>query len=138
MSEEGFFATIILGKYSPAKGKMQFTLGGHFPPVWIGRDGLCQIPEMKGISLGISPEATYRKEEITLSPGESILFMTDGITEAENAMDELFGNHRILDCIGKNEGPPWGEGILKAVQDWRGRKAANDDTTLMEIWRVDK
>ena len=138
MSEEGFFATIILGKYSPATGKIQFTLGGHFPPVWIGRDGLGHIPEMKGISLGISPEATYRKDEITLSPGESILFMTDGITEAENVQDELFGNRRILDYIQKTEGPPWGEGLLKEVKGWRGSKEANDDTTLMEIWRVNK
>jgi serine phosphatase RsbU (regulator of sigma subunit) len=64
--------------------------------------------------------------------------MTDGITEAENVQDELFGNRRILDYIKKTEGPPWGEGLLKEVKGWRGMKEANDDTTLMEIWRVDK
>jgi len=138
MSEEGFFATIILGKYSPKTGKMQFALGGHFPPVWIGKDGSGHIPKVKGISLGISPEAKYGKEEITLSSGESILFMTDGITEAENEQDELFGNNRLLEFIEKTQGPPWGEGLLGVVKEWRGRKQANDDTTLMEIWREPK
>jgi phosphoserine phosphatase RsbU/P len=135
MSEEGFFATIILGKYSPHTGEMQFSLGGHFPPIWVGKNGVGQIPEMKGVSLGISPEAAYRKQVITLLPGESILFMTDGITEAENAKDELFGNQRLLEYIQKTEGPPWGESLLEAVEDWRGGRQANDDTTLMEIWR---
>ncbi len=88
--------------------------------------------------MGISPEATYRKEDITLSPGESILFMTDGITEAENEQLELFGNRRIVEYIEKTKGPPWGEALLGAVKEWRSGKEANDDTTLMEIWRVDK
>ena len=61
--------------------------------------------------------------------------MTDGITEAENEKDELFGNHRLLEYVQNAEGPPWGEGLLKAVENWRGRRQANDDTTLMEIWR---
>ena len=135
MSEEGFFATIILGRYSPLTGKMQFALGGHFPPIWVRKHNVGQIPEMKGVSLGISPEAVYGKEDITLAPGESILFMTDGITEAENEKNELFGNHRLLEYVQKADGPPWGKGLLKTVEKWRGRRPANDDTTLMEIWR---
>ena len=74
MAEEGFFATIIMGRYWPATGKMQLACGGHLPPLWIKRDGLRDSLDITGPSLGIIPGADYEKEEIILSPGESILF----------------------------------------------------------------
>ncbi|NIR13826.1 MAG: SpoIIE family protein phosphatase, partial [Desulfobacterales bacterium] len=67
------------------------TLGGHLPPLLIAGDQLREISELRGISLGVAPDATYEKKEIFLSPGESILFVTDGVTEAENERAELFG-----------------------------------------------
>jgi phosphoserine phosphatase RsbU/P len=135
MSEEGFFATIILGRYWPETGKMQLTKGGHLPPLWISRDGLIKVPELKGLPLGIAPGSGYEKKEIILSPGESILFITDGVTEAENKQDELFGHHRLVDYIQKTNGPPWGNGLLDAINTWQNATDASDDLTMLEIWR---
>ncbi len=135
MAEEGFFATIIVGRYWPATGRMQLARGGHLPPLWISKDGLGNIPELKGSALGVAPGIKYEKKEIILSLGESILFLTDGVTEAENEEVELFGNRRLIDYIQKTEGPPWGKGLLGSVYTWQGTAKASDDLTMLEIWR---
>ncbi|UCD32024.1 MAG: SpoIIE family protein phosphatase [Desulfobacterales bacterium] len=135
MAAEGFFATIIIGRYWPATGKMQLVRGGHLPPLWIKQDGLKNSLELKGPSLGITPEADYQKTEIILSPGESILFLTDGVTESENEQKELFGQHRLVECIQKTNEPPWGKDILDAINAWKGTAKASDDLTMLEIWR---
>ena len=134
-SEEGFFATIALARYWPASGKMQLTLGGHPPPLWIAEGAIVDLPQCEGMSLGVTPDAHYDKQEISLSPGESILFFTDGIIEAENANHELFGSDRLVDYIKNSTGPPWGEGLLNIIRGWRGNAAVNDDLTIVEIWR---
>lgn len=133
--DEGFFATIVLGRYWPADGRMQLTQGGHLPPLWAAGGKLIGVPEIKGMSLGVTPNAEYKSKEIVLSPGESILFLTDGVTEAENRRGELFGNDRLLGQIKSASGPPYGKGLLDAVNHWRGTAEANDDLTMLEVWR---
>jgi serine phosphatase RsbU (regulator of sigma subunit) len=133
--DEGFFVTIILGRYWPAEGRMQLTLGGHLPPLLVAGDQLRDVSQLKGISLGVEPDAKYEKKEIFLSPGGSILFVTDGVTEAENERAELFGRRRLSAHIISASGPPYGKGLLDAVNAWRGKAEANDDLTMLEIWR---
>jgi len=137
-SEEGFFATIVLARYWPHSGKMQLTLGGHLQPLWIVESGIGNLPQINGISLGITPDVHYEKKEIILSPGESVLLFSDGVIEAENEDNELFGNDRLVGYIKDAKGPPWGKGLLDLINHWRGKANANDDLTLLEIWRDQK
>ncbi len=134
-SEEGFFATIVLARYWPDSGKMQLTLAGHLQPLWIVESGIGNCPQINGISLGITPDVRYEKKEILLSPGESILLFTDGVIEAQNEDNELFGNERLVDFIKDAKGPPWGKGLLDFISNWRGNSSASDDLTILEIWR---
>ncbi len=134
-SEEGFFATIVLARYWPDSGKMQLTLAGHLQPLWIAESGIGNCPQINGISLGITPDVRYEKKEILLSPGESILLFTDGVIEAQNEDNELFGNERLVDFIKDAKGPPWGKGLFDFISKWRGNANASDDLTLLEIWR---
>ena len=137
-SEEGYFATITLARYWPSSGKMQIARGGHLHPLWIVGGDIGDLPHLKGISLGVTPDVRYEKTEIILSPGESIFLFTDGIIEAENEDNELFGNDRLLGYIKDTKGPPWGKGLLDLICNWRGNSPANDDLTLLEIWRDQK
>ena len=136
ISEEGFFATIVLVKYWPISGKMQLSIGGHLEPLWITDDGIINLPMPKGISLGITPNAHFRKKEITLSPGESIFLFTDGVIEAQNEAEELYGNDRLVEFLtAKKKGNPIGKELLNEIERWRGNAKVNDDITLLEIWR---
>jgi serine phosphatase RsbU (regulator of sigma subunit) len=134
-AEEGFFATIALVRFWPRSGKMQLAMGGHLKPLWIRAGGTGDLPPINGISLGVTPDAGYEKKEIWLSPGESLLLYTDGITEACNLDQELMGLDRVLASIKSAQGPPWGSTILEAIRLWQRDVPACDDITLLEIWR---
>ncbi len=134
-SEEGFFATIVLVRYWPQSGNMQLSIGGHIPPLWIAKNHIRNLPPLNGISMGVTQDAPYEKKEILLSRGESILLFTDGVIEAENEDNELFGNERLVGFIKDAKGPPWGKGLLEFLSNWRGNSSASDDLTILEIWR---
>ena len=135
MSEEGFFATTVLSKYWPRSGRVQTARAGHPHPMWVINHGCRELPKLGGIPLGVEFGTEYEKTEFVLSPGEAILFITDGVTEAENEESELFGNDRLTDYFGVGSGPPWAEGLLERIGSWRGNAATNDDLTIVEIWR---
>ena len=135
MSEEGFFATMVLSKYWPGTGRVQIARAGHPNPLWVINHGFRELPKLDGISIGIEFGTEYEKTEFVLSPGEALLFVTDGVTEAENEESELFGNDRLTDYFEVASGPPWAEGLLQRIGSWRGNAAINDDLTIMEIWR---
>lgn len=133
--EEGFFATVVLARYWPATGRVQFIRAGHPNPVWITGGEIQDVPLGKNIALGISPDVNFETSEIVLGDGDSVLFFTDGLTETANESYELFGNDRLKEAIAATEGPPWGKKLLDAVSSWRGETEVSDDLTLLEIWR---
>lgn len=134
--EEGFFATLLLTRYWPSTGKLQFIRAGHPNPVWITRGVVKDLPLVKGIALGVRTDVEYETYESLLSPGDAILLYTDGITEAVNSASELFGYDQVTSYIQTNKGPPWGEGLLNRVNRWRGTTEVNDDLTILEIWQA--
>ena len=135
ISEEGYFATIAIVRYWPNSGKLQFSIGGHLQPLWVGNGGLRNLPRINGLSLGITPDCLYETREIILSRGESILLYTDGVIEAENEASQLFGYDRMADYVNNSKGPPWGEGLSSEINLWRRNAKVNDDLTILEIWR---
>ena len=134
-SEEGFFATMALARYWQNSGKMELAIGGHLQPLLISKAGIIDLPQMNGLSLGVTPDVRYEKEGILLSPGESIILYTDGVIEAENKDRELYGYERMVGYITNSKGPPWGKGLIDEIARWRGDAKVNDDVTLLEIWR---
>jgi len=135
MSEEGFFATTALSKYWPRTGKVQIARAGHPYPLWVVKHGFRELPKLDGIPIGIEFGAGYKQTEFVLSPGEALLFITDGVTEAENEKYELFGNACLTDYFEMATGPPWAAGLLERIGSWRGNAAMSDDLTILEIWR---
>ena len=114
---------------------MELVRGGHLFPIWFEKNGIRKVPALKGLPLGIIPNHEYETKEITLEPGEAILFITDGVTEAENERNELFGSRRLPQYIKTASGPPWGRKLLDEVKAWQGSAKITDDLTILEIWR---
>jgi len=135
MSEEGFFATMVMSRYWPRTGKVHVARAGHQHPLWVKNHGFQELTNINGIPIGIDSEAEYEKVAFDLLPGESILLVTGGITEAENEKGELFGNDRLTDYFKLATGPPWSQGLLEKIDSWRGGAVMNDDLTILELWR---
>ena len=103
-NEAGMFVTAWLGILDLNTGLLKYVNAGHNPPL-IKRNGkyfeyLCSKPNF---FLAGMENIKYKACEIQLSPGDEIFLYTDGVTEASNAINELFGEERLLECINEND-----------------------------------
>ena len=135
VSDEGYFATIAIGKYWPESGKMELARAGHPAPFWISGGKLKTALSSNSVSLGVVKGTQYTTQTLHLSPGDSMVFVTDGFTEAGNESNEFFGQKQITQLIRASAGPPWGKHLLEAVKNWRKSNDMDDDLTILEIWR---
>ena len=136
LEEEGYFVTIFIGQYWPDTGRMVLANGGHDAALKMRKNGCESVQANRGPSLGITCCCQYATETVMLEHGESILFTTDGVTEAMNPQGELFGKQRVVNRVKSEPGPPWGPGLMEAVKLWQADTEPNDDLTILEIWRV--
>jgi sigma-B regulation protein RsbU (phosphoserine phosphatase) len=126
---------MVLGKYWPLTGKVQFARAGHSYPLWIVNHGFRELSRLDGIPVGVKFETEYEKAEFVISPGDAIILIADGVTEAENKKSELFDDDRLTDYFKGANGPPWANGLLDRIDSWRGKAVMIDDLTILEIWR---
>jgi serine phosphatase RsbU (regulator of sigma subunit) len=129
------FATIVMCRYWSEEGVCRYTVGGHMAPLLVSEQGVKHAPQLQGLPLGLVENASYRQEEIHLQFGQSLLLLTDGVTEARDKSGEFFDVEGVEEFLRTQAGPPWGSGLVGRVAKWRDGAAPNDDTTVVEIWR---
>lgn len=97
------FCTMFLGVLDLETGHMDYCNAGHNSPVIrrLGKEGIDVhfASPLTNIALGVFDGFPYVKEETTLAPGEAIFMYTDGVTEAENAHKQLFGDNALLKAL---------------------------------------
>ena len=135
VSEEGYFATIAIGKYWPENGKMELSRAGHPAPFWISNGKLKTAISSNSVSLGVVKDTQFITETLHMSPGDSMVLVTDGLIEATNQSKEFFGQKQITQLIRRAAGPPWGKHFLEAAKNWGKSNDMADDLTILEIWR---
>lgn len=95
------FLTCFYGILDIENGRLQYTRAGHNPPYTIvggeatGSSAVQTLDAAGGLPLGIVELADYETAELQLEPGDSILLFTDGLTEAMNKRQELYGEERL-------------------------------------------
>ena len=109
---------------------------GHPPPLLLRENDLHELGAA-GVFLGRFADARYEQRSLALLPGDRIVAFTDGIVEARDQRDELFGEERLHEAIrGTRVLSPRqaASGILDRVQSWRGVEPADaDDLTIIVI-----
>ncbi len=95
--------TLVFAVVDPKSKTVCIANAGHLPPVHRAADGNATFIGMdeSGMPLGVLPDQEFHEMTISLHPGESLVFYTDGITEAMNAKDEMYGKHRLLASVKK-------------------------------------
>jgi sigma-B regulation protein RsbU (phosphoserine phosphatase) len=88
---EGYFGTAIFATYNAATGDLTCVCAGHPPPLWLRRDGTSLTPGARNPPLGMLPVVHYEETAFQLSPGDAILFFTDGATEVAGSDGRLLG-----------------------------------------------
>ncbi len=136
-NETAMFVTLIYAVYDPSSRVLTFANGGHNAPVLIDTDGnATRLPLTGGVALGLVPDLEYQQMTITLSPGDHIIFYTDGVTEAMNESEEEYGMDRLENLFSKSR--PSGaravnDAIFDSVMDFAGDAAQSDDITCMTL-----
>ncbi|MNZ71463.1 Phosphoserine phosphatase RsbU [compost metagenome] len=99
------FATIVCGVLQISTGQVVLSDGGHCTPFVVKEDGaVLPIKLPKGIPLGSFPEYTYRNQTIELERGDRFVLYTDGITEAENMLQEQYSTSRLQQFLSQTSG----------------------------------
>ncbi len=131
-NSESMFITIWLGIYNKSSKKIIFSNAGHNPPL-IKENGEFKYLDIEtGLVLGIMEDFGYVKEEITLT-NELVLY-TDGITDANNNRNEMYGEDRLLKFFNEfksDEGPiiP----LLNDISEFTEDAKQYDDMTILYL-----
>lgn len=130
------FVTMLIGVLDLDTGLLTFCNAGHNPPVIIDSNGAKLLDVEENIPVGVIDGFDYQEERLTLSPDTSFFLYTDGLTEAENASKELYGEERMLAVLSENRDETPRETIERvetSVKAFVGATDQSDDLTMLSL-----
>ena len=102
-NESGMFVTAWMGILDLKTGNVQFANAGHNPPLLKRADGSFEYLKTRaGFVLAGMEGIRYRAGEITLNPGDRLFLYTDGVPEATNTENTLYGEQRLIEFMNRN------------------------------------
>jgi phosphoserine phosphatase RsbU/P len=124
------FVTMILGAFDPETNTIRIANAGHHAPLLISDQGAEFLNTCSGLPLGLL-DAAYTECELGLSAGSRLILYTDGITEAQNATGEEFGEQRLLTAaVGRDLSA---EELVREACQFAGNGHPQDDATVMVL-----
>jgi serine phosphatase RsbU (regulator of sigma subunit) len=122
------YATVLLVRLR-RDGELEYVNCGHVPPLLVcGREVM--RPSHGNVPVGLLADATFESATCQMKSGDRFILVTDGVTEAENAMGEFFDDSRLEAAAAKS---PTLEGIFSAVTEFCGGNPLSDDCTVVEL-----
>ena len=128
------FVTLFLGTLNLTSGELVYASAGHPPPVLIRHSQIEILMQSDGAALGLVTDQAYPSNSFQLSPGDRLAIYTDGIDEAFNTEQVMFGTQRMLDCLASTAAlalADTGHAIMKSVENFAGAQPQSDDITLL-------
>lgn len=136
-NESNMFVTFFLGILDVSNGELKYCNAGHNPPVLIkNKQDADYFKITKAIPVGLFEDFAYVEESMKIEVGDQMFLYTDGLTEAEDATNKLFGDDQLLEVIRKNaECTPQllVKETMKAVSLHVNGYIQSDDLTMMSI-----
>lgn len=127
--------TAFYARFDPHSRRLSYSNAGHNPPLlWQAATGQILRLDTEGLPLGILDDCEYKTAEITLAPGDVVLFYTDGFVEAVDSQDRQIGDDYLGDLIANHHAEP-GQALIKrmfaAVEAHCDPLQAQDDLTVV-------
>jgi sigma-B regulation protein RsbU (phosphoserine phosphatase) len=136
-NETCMFVTVFIGILNVKTGLIMYTNAGHNPPyIKRGSTTAERLPKRHGPILGARPGITYGEDETMLSPGDTLVLYTDGVTEALNPNEELFSEDRLASLLSAAPLASAEEALrttVGAVRDFEAEAEQADDITVMAL-----
>lgn len=123
------YATLVIARVR-RDGELEFVNCGHVPPLLVCNNEVIR-PTHGNLPVGLLGDATYESDRVNLHPGDRLVLVTDGVTEAENAAGEFFDNDRLEKVAIRPNCSL--EDIFSAVSVFCEGNPLNDDCTVVEL-----
>jgi sigma-B regulation protein RsbU (phosphoserine phosphatase) len=135
-AKDGTFVTLFCGVLDDHGRSVMWASAGHEPAIWRHADSrfIEELPNT-GLPLGVLKDAAYEQAgPVVLGPGDILVMGTDGICEARDPSDQLFGTERLWSLIEKSAGLPASQicdTIIDGVARFVHPASRTDDVTLI-------
>jgi serine phosphatase RsbU (regulator of sigma subunit) len=120
------YATLVVARLLE-NGELELINCGHVPPLLVSGDTVTKL-EDGNLPVGLVSGVEFHAARMHLKPGDRLLLVTDGVTEAEDAKGEFFGSERLENCCRDGLAA-----IEQAVTEFRGETPLTDDCTITEM-----
>ena len=131
------YVTLFLGLFDSESRKLHYINAGHNPPVLVRADGRFELLEEGGTVLGLLPGVKFTRAQTELQSGDVLLLYTDGVVEACNPADEMFGVEGLLRSVEASRPDVTPETVLARilanVREFSAGEPPADDQTLVVI-----
>ena len=134
-ASDGMFVTLAHAQLFP-DGAVRYANGGHNPPLLVRSDGSVDTLPRTGILVGWDDTARYGEAELGLSPGDTLVLYTDGVTEARSESGSEYGEERLRALLRTLvPGGASADAVVRAIRsdldDFVGSAEAFDDATVL-------
>jgi len=130
---EGRYMTVCFATWQKARRKLRLANAGQTQPL-LWKDGRVEQIKLTGFPIGIFDDATFEEWSVSLSPGDILVFFSDGLTEAANREGKFFGAGRLKDLLAANvhsSSKELADRMLAEVQEFTQGGAITDDRALV-------
>ena len=135
-SVSSMFVTVFYGILNTQTGEVEYVNAGHNPPFLLSDNNVTRVEMTNGMALGVLEDISFQSKKVLLKTGDQLLLYTDGITEAFDAQDNVYGENRFLNLLSQYHNLPIENIIRKSVTDvaeFVGDAPQSDDITLLGI-----
>ena len=132
---EGQFVSLIYAVWDDRNRTLQVANSGLPRPIYC-HDGKIEVIEATGLPLGLFDDADYDEFTFRAKPGDMFVFFSDGILDASNKDEELFGRERVGEIVAANpdaSAEAVVKAIFRAVAEHASGEEAFDDQTVVAI-----
>ncbi len=123
------YATLVIARLRQ-DGELEYVNCGHVQPLLIFGNREVIRPSHGNMPVGLIADAVYESDRAYLHPGDRLVLVTDGVTEAENPSGDFFDNERLEAVAARSQGL---EDIFAAVTEFCSGQPLNDDCTVVEL-----
>ena len=128
------FATLFYGEFNRTSRQFNYSNAGHNYPILVRADGSHELLSAGGLVLGAFAGVEYEEGAVHINDNDLLFLYTDGLSEAQNEIDEEYGDGRILEYVVKNRqhgSHHIADGILNDVRKFDTTFPPRDDTTIV-------
>jgi sigma-B regulation protein RsbU (phosphoserine phosphatase) len=131
------YASLFWAEYDGQTGILTYVNAGHPSPILRYSTGEIERLNSVGVPVGMFAKTRYTAKTLEMRPGSRLVIFSDGLTDAENAAEEDFGDERLVEycstiAVGM-DAKGTADRLMQAVAEWSGGRERFDDTTVVVL-----